>query len=155
MAADNGSVGAQIVFFDDVDDRFRGDAGHGISAEGGDGQALDKTSAISGVAMVRPMGTPLPRPLAAVMMSGSTSQCSMPNHLLPVRPQPVCTSSEMKVAAVLLHDAEGDLEVFLRRRDEAADALNGLGDQTRRCGRRWSDWMTFSMSLAQATSQVG
>jgi hypothetical protein len=29
-------------------------------------------------------------------MSGSTSQCSIPNHPLPVRPHPVCTSSEMK-----------------------------------------------------------
>ena len=29
-------------------------------------------------------------------MSGVTSQCSMPNHFLPVRPQPVCTSSLMK-----------------------------------------------------------
>ena len=53
-------------------------------------------SAISGLATVSPIGTPLPKPLAAVIMSGSTSQCSMPNHLRPVRPQAVCTSSEMK-----------------------------------------------------------
>ena len=30
------------------------------------------------------------------MMSGFTPYCSIPNHLPPVRPQPVCTSSAMK-----------------------------------------------------------
>ena len=45
--------------------------------------------------IVAPMGAPLAMPLAQVMMSGVTSQCSMPNHFLPVRPKPVCTSSEM------------------------------------------------------------
>ena len=54
-----------------------------------------KASATSGVAMVKPTGVPLAMPLALVMMSGSTSQCSIPNHFLPVRPKPVCTSSEM------------------------------------------------------------
>jgi len=52
-------------------------------------------SATSGVAIVAPMGTPLAMPLAKVMMSGSTPQCSMPNILPPVRPQPVCTSSQI------------------------------------------------------------
>src|SRR5262249_35106864 len=52
-------------------------------------------SATSGVAIVTPIGNPLAKPLAEVMMSGSTSQCSMPNHLSPVRPQAVCTSSAM------------------------------------------------------------
>ena len=47
--------------------------------------------------MVSPMGRPLPRPLALVMMSGVTPYCSMPNHLPPVRPQAVCTSSLMKM----------------------------------------------------------
>ena len=45
--------------------------------------------------MVTPMGVPLPSPLALVMMSGCTPQCSMPNHLPPVRPQAVWTSSLM------------------------------------------------------------
>ena len=44
---------------------------------------------------VSPIGAPFARPLAPVKMSGVTSHCSMPNHFLPVRPQPVCTSSEM------------------------------------------------------------
>src|ERR1017187_8295098 len=54
-------------------------------------------SATSGRATVRPMGLPLPRPLAPVMMSGVTPHCSIPNHLPPVRPHPVCTSSLMKM----------------------------------------------------------
>ena len=66
---------------------------------------------------------------ADVMMSGVTSHCSMPHHFLPVRPQPVCTSSEMIQAAVILHDAVDDLEIFRRRSDESADALNRLGDE--------------------------
>ena len=53
-------------------------------------------SAISVVAIVHPMGEPFAIPLAKVMISGSTPQCSMPHHLSPVRPQPVCISSAMK-----------------------------------------------------------
>src|SRR5256885_1786972 len=52
-------------------------------------------SATSGFATVRPMGNPLPNPLALVITSGVTPYCSMPNHLPPVRPQAVCTSSLM------------------------------------------------------------
>ena len=50
-------------------------------------------SATSGFATVTPIGNPLPSPFALVMMSGVTPHCSMPNHLPPVRPHPVCTSS--------------------------------------------------------------
>ena len=32
-------------------------------------------------------------------------------------------------AAVILHDVEDDLEIFRRRSDESADALNRLGDE--------------------------
>src|SRR6266404_1985887 len=52
-------------------------------------------SAISLVQVTPPSGMPLPMPLAIVIMSGFTPQCSMPHHLSPVRPKPVCTSSEM------------------------------------------------------------
>src|SRR5438067_4117144 len=83
-------------------------------------------SAISGLATVRPTGTPFPMPLAAVIMSGSTSQCSMPNHLCPVRPGGLNFVGD-EVAAILLDDAECHLEIFFRRRDEASDTLNGLG----------------------------
>ena len=43
------------------------------------------------------MGRPFAIPFAIVMMSGSTpSWCSIPHILPPVRPKPVCTSSQMK-----------------------------------------------------------
>ena len=57
--------------------------------------------ATSSVAMVAPTGKPLAIDFANVMISGSTPQCSMPHHLSPVRPQPVCTSSQMKTAPYL------------------------------------------------------
>ena len=50
---------------------------------------------------VAPSGRPLAMPLAIVMMSGSTPQCSMPHILPPVRPKPVCTSSQMKTPPYL------------------------------------------------------
>ena len=37
-------------------------------------------SAISGVVIVAPMGAPFAIPLANVMISGSTPQCSIPNQ---------------------------------------------------------------------------
>ena len=45
--------------------------------------------AISGVAIVMPSGRPLAIPFAAVRISGSTPQCSMPHIDPPVRPKPV------------------------------------------------------------------
>ena len=61
-----------------------------------------KDAAISGVAIVTPSGMPLATPLAIVMMSGSTPQCSIPHILPPVRPKPVCTSSQMKTPPYFL-----------------------------------------------------
>ncbi len=57
--------------------------------------------ATSSVAIVAPTGNPLAIDFANVMISGSTPQCSMPHHLSPVRPQPVCTSSQIKTAPYL------------------------------------------------------
>src|SRR2546430_9125145 len=42
-----------------------------------------------------PMAKPLPRPLANVIASGVTPCAPMPQKCSPVRPQPVCTSSEI------------------------------------------------------------
>ena len=53
-------------------------------------------SAIAGVAMQAESGRPLAMPLATVMISGSTPYCShAPPAVPPVRPKPVCTSSQM------------------------------------------------------------
>src|SRR5262245_27741932 len=60
-----------------------------------------RESAISVVQIVADSGRPLAMPLAMVMISGSTFQCSMPHHLSPVRPKPVCTSSQMNTPPYL------------------------------------------------------
>ena len=52
--------------------------------------------AISSVVMVAATGIPPAIPFAITMMSGVTPQCSIPNQRRPVRPNPACTSSEMK-----------------------------------------------------------
>src|SRR6202140_4634891 len=52
-------------------------------------------AASSFVVIVAPIGAPLAMPFAHVMMSGVTSQCSMPNHFLRVRPKPVYTSPDI------------------------------------------------------------
>ena len=86
-------------------------------------------SATSGVATVRPMGAPLPRPLALVMMSG--------RHAPVLDAEPLAAGASPaglhfvadEDAAVVAHDLVDDLEIFLGRRDEAADALDGLGDE--------------------------
>ncbi len=87
-------------------------------------------SAISGRAIVTPMGDPLARPFALVMMSGCTPHCSIPNHLPPVRPHAGLHFVADEHAAVFLHDVGHDREIFLGRRDEAADALDRLGDKS-------------------------
>ena len=79
--------------------------------------------------MVLPIGTPLPMPFADVMMSGFTFQCSMPNHLSPVRPQPVCTSSAMNSPPCFSCDLVDAFEIARRRHDEAADADDRLGHE--------------------------
>ena len=57
----------------------------------------ENASATSARATVAPIGMPFAMPLAKVMISGLTPQCSMPFQCVPVRPKPVCTSSQMKM----------------------------------------------------------
>ena len=113
-----------------------------------------KLSAISGRVMVTPIGVPLARPLALVMMSGTTSQCSMPNHFLPVRPQPVCTSSEMNRPSYFLTMLKTILKysgggVMKPPTPWMGSAMNApmLPEVV--------VWITFSTSFAQATPQSG
>ncbi len=56
-----------------------------------------RTLATSSRASMAPIGTPLARALATVMMSGSTPACSYA-HSRPVRPMPVWISSRMSKA---------------------------------------------------------
>jgi len=100
------------------------------------------------------MGKPLPRDLAAVSMSGVTSQCSMPNQPLPVRPQPVWTSSAMKSPPYFLTMEKAILKYSL------GGVMNPptpwMGSAIMPAIRpEVEDSMTASMSLAQATSQEG
>ena len=94
IIADDAGICPQVVFLDDLDHRQADGHRDRIAAKCRERQA-GKASATSGVAIVQPIGTPLPMPFAEVMMSGSTPQCSMPNHLSPVRPHAVWTSSEI------------------------------------------------------------
>ena len=86
-------------------------------------------SATSGRATVKPMGAPLPRLLALVIISGVTPHFSMPNHFPPMPAPPGLHLVADEQAAEFLDDAVNDLEIFLRRRDETADALNRFGDE--------------------------
>ena len=112
-----------------VDRRVGRGAGDRVAAERRDRAAPSATSAISGVAIVTPSGSPFAMPFAIVMMSGSTPQCSMPHILPPVRPKPVCTSSQMKTPPYLRTIPTAILKYSVRRRDEAADALDRLGEE--------------------------
>ena len=99
-----------------------------------------RLSATSGVATVTPIGQPLPKPLALVMMSG--------RHAVMLNAEPFVAGAAPgglhfvadEDAAVIPHDAGDDPEVFLGRRDESADALDRLGNEAgdaaggRRCG---------------------
>ena len=103
--------------------------GDGIAAEGGNGDAFESGRRPPAWPTVRPMGLPLPRPLALVMMSG--------RHAPLLDAEPLAAGAAPaglhfvadEDAAVIAHDLVDDLEIFLGRRDEAADALNGLGDE--------------------------
>src|SRR3954467_9089390 len=95
-------------------------------------------SAMGAFAMVRPIGWPFAMPFALVRMSGSAPNCWTPHHLPPLRPHAVSTSPALhgpprrlclvgdEEAARVADDGQRDVEVFLGRHDEPADALDGL-----------------------------
>ncbi len=127
VGADDVAVADEVVLFDEVDDGGRGDAGDGISAEGGDGGALvgvgdfgrgdgeaDGEAVAEDFGGGEDVGLDLPVLDAEPAFAGAT-----PAGLDFVGDE---------VSAVLLDDGEGDLEVLFGRRDEAADALDGFGD---------------------------
>ena len=62
VGAGLGGVDQQVLLFDVIDHRFGGGGGHGIAAEGGDGDALQPRRRPRGLAMVRPMGCRCPGP---------------------------------------------------------------------------------------------
>ena len=57
--------------------------------------SAEKASAISRRVTTNPIGWPLPAALAMVITSGTTPCSSKPQNASPVRPYPICTSSEI------------------------------------------------------------
>ena len=127
----------QVLLVDEIDHRFGCSRRHRVAAERRDRQPFDRIGDLRTFATVSPIGAPLPRPLALVMMSGVTPHCSMPNHLLAGASPSGLHFVADEDAAVIAHDFRDDREIFLRRRDKAADALNRLGDEARDAAR-WS-----------------
>jgi hypothetical protein len=80
-------------------------------------------SATSALATVKPIGSPFASPFAELIISGTTSQCFMPNHFDPVRPQPVWTSSRMNSPPRSLTIS------FKGWRNYAGNPLNWFGNQ--------------------------
>src|SRR5260370_276259 len=76
------------------------------------------------------MGTPLPKPLALGKSVGVVFHWRGAKHLLAGAAQAVWHLVVDEEPAVFFDDFENDLEVFLWRSDEAADALDRLGDKS-------------------------
>ncbi len=87
-------------------------------------------SAIQSAQSVAPMGRPLANPFAVVSMSGVTPACSQAQKV-PVRPRPVCISSNTGRARVGGHLAGGS-KVRLRGGVDTALALYGFEEDGRR-----------------------
>ena len=82
-----------------------------------------------------PRGIPEAMPLAIVMISGSTSKCSIAHHL-PVRPMPHCTSSAMKQDFVFVAQFTQGRKEARRWNNISAFALNGLHQDASHLVRR-------------------
>ena len=77
------------------------------------------------LAIMAPSGIPLAMPLPASKMSGSTPKCSTA-HIVPVRPMPDCTSSQIRVDAVPVAERAERLEPSVGRHDVAPLAQDRL-----------------------------
>jgi len=119
----------QILFFDKVDRGFRRDARDRIASKCGNVQFLESWSNLG-----RCDGQADRHAVGQTLRAGQNGPELLPTArcrttFLPVRPQPVCTSSEIRDRRIL-HDFENDLEIFLGRRNEAAYSLDWLGDKS-------------------------
>jgi hypothetical protein len=131
IAADHVAVADQLVLFDQVDHRRRRNARHGIAAKGGDGRPPVRVRNLRASPPSVQSEIRCPGVFAAVIMSGSTSQCSMPNHPFPVRPQPVCTSSAMKSPPYFFTMENAILKYSLGGVIKPPYALDRLGNHPR------------------------
>ncbi len=93
-------------------------------------------SMISALPITAESGSPPAIDFAIVIRSGSTPWCSMP-HMLPVRPNPVCTSSTTNTIPCSSQMSPHALHELRRRDDEAALAEDRLHhDRGHGLGRR-------------------
>ena len=128
VIANDVGVFAEVFFFDEVDGGFGGDAGDGIAAEGGDVSALvagcdfrsgdseaDRNAVGHTFGTGDEVGRDLPLFDAEPFFTGAA-------------PTGLDFVGDEK-AAVFFYDFEDYLEIFLWGSDEAADALNGFGDE--------------------------
>ncbi len=127
IGSDDGCVLAEVVVLDKVDDSLASGGGNGVASEGGELRSFDGVGDFragdgeaDGQAVGKAFGTgddvgdDVILLNAPPLVSGSA-----PGGL------DFITDED---AAVFAYDSGDDLEVLFRRSDEAADALNGLGD---------------------------
>src|SRR5882762_493819 len=128
VRADGVRIFEQILFFDEVDGCFCRDAGNWIASESGNVEAL-KTGGNLWCGNGQTYGCAVGQSLRA----GQNVRRHLP--LLDAEPfLPGTAPAGLhfvadEESAVLLDDFENDLEIFLGRRDEAADPLDRFGDE--------------------------
>ena len=99
-------------------------------------------------------GKPAPRPLPIVTTSGTTPQCSQPNHC-PVRPKPQIISSLDEQRVVLLGDRLDRGHELRRGDDVAGRALDRLDqDRGERARRRVLDHLARELGALDAAGGV-
>jgi len=128
IGADDVGVFAQIFFLDQFNGGAGGDAGDGIAAEGGNVRALEAAGNFRG-------GDGEADGHAVGHAFGAGDHVRRDFPLLDAEPFFAGAAPAGldfvgdEQGAVFLDDLEDDLEIFLRWGDEAADALNGFGDE--------------------------
>src|SRR5215471_6063736 len=132
-------VAGEVVLLDDLDGRVGGGAGDGVAAEGRDRQRLQ-----GGRDLRR--GDRDGEGQAVGDSLGHRHDVRLDSPVLDAPPLPAGAAEAGldlvadEDPAVLLDDADGDLEVLRRRRDEPADALDRLREETGdAAGRRRAD----------------
>src|SRR3984885_57845 len=128
ITADNVGVLTQIFFFDDLDDGASGDGRHWIATEGGNRRTLKLIGELRGGD-----GGADRDAVAHALGAGDHVRHDFPlfdaEPFLSGAAEAGLNFVRNKQTAIFLHYAEDDLEIFRRRCDEAANALDGFGDE--------------------------
>ena len=145
----------QLLLLDDVDRRVRGRARDGLPPNVEIVQRLERVGDLGRRDAAPPSGIPFAMPLAIVMMSGSTPVVLDAPELAAGAAEAGLHLVADEDAAVLPDDVDGDLEVLRRRRDEAADALDRLGEEAGDPARSSSSGSAPRCPSRTATPQDG